>query len=528
MRSLVAFLATALVAFAQTPAATPPADPASNPASAAATIKPGLPTIFIAGDSTAARGRGDAQQGWGVPFADYLNLEKVNLVNAARGGRSSRTFVNEGLWDKMLADVKKGDTVLIQFGHNDGGSIDARPQRGSIPGLGEETQQVTNLTTNQPETVHTFGWYVRKMIADVKAKQANPIVLSLTERNIWRDGRIERGSGRYSAWNRQLALDTQVPFVDVMNLAADKLEELGAEKTKELYQQDVVHYTAAGADLHAAIVISGLKGLRPSPVANFLSAKGEAVKADRHAWLRLPRPANDKLPNLILIGDSTVRNGRGDGPGGQWGWGDFLDPYFDTTKINIVNRAVGGTGTRTFIPAGYWEDALAFAKPGDVVMIQFGHNDNGAGGPMRGIGPESEDRENAKTKQKDRVLTFGGYLRKYIADIRAKGATPVLCTLIPRKQWQDGKILRPKDSHADWTRAVAKAENVALVDLYELIATRYDAMGEKAVDPLFADERVHTGLEGAKLNASIVVEGLKALPQNPVAAYLKPAATAAR
>src|SRR6185503_3880272 len=142
--------------------AAPAPDVAKNPASAAPQINSALPTIFIAGDSTAARGRGEHQQGWAVPFADYFDLTKVNVVNRARGGRSSRTFVSEGLWDQLLADVKAGDVVLIQFGHNDGGAInDASRARGSLPGLGDESQEIDNQLTKNHEVVQTFGWYLR-------------------------------------------------------------------------------------------------------------------------------------------------------------------------------------------------------------------------------------------------------------------------------------------------------------------------------------------------------------------------------
>jgi rhamnogalacturonan acetylesterase len=91
-------------------------------ASAFAAINPALPSIFIAGDSTAADGTPDAI-GWGRPFPQFFDPAKMNVVNEARGGRSSRTFVAEGLWDKLLADVKANDYVIIQFGHNDGGDI---------------------------------------------------------------------------------------------------------------------------------------------------------------------------------------------------------------------------------------------------------------------------------------------------------------------------------------------------------------------------------------------------------------------
>jgi lysophospholipase L1-like esterase len=241
---------------------------------AATRLDPALPTLWIAGDSTAARGRGATQQGWGVPLADYFDPAKINVDNRARGGRSSRTFVSEGLWEQLLADVKKGDTVLLQFGHNDGGPINTRPARGSLPGLGDETEEIESITTNRPETVHTFGWYLRKMIADVKAKGATPIVLSLTLRNVWENGKIERGSGRYSQWSYEVAKSAAVPFLDLMNTQGDAFDALGEPAVKALYPQDHTHFNAEGADLHAATVVALLKGLRPSPITKVLSTKG--------------------------------------------------------------------------------------------------------------------------------------------------------------------------------------------------------------------------------------------------------------
>jgi lysophospholipase L1-like esterase len=307
----------------------------------------------------------------------------------------------------------------------------------------------------------------------------------------------------------------------VTNLAADRLEALGEERSRALYPQDATHFNADGADLHAQVVVAGLEGLRPGPVEHVLSAKGREVPADSFAWLRLARPANPDLPSLFLVGDSTVRNGRGDGANGEWGWGDYLGEHVDTTRLNVVNRAVGGTGARTFITIGHWERTLALVRPGDVVMIQFGHNDNGERGALSGIDSRTDSRVNDQTKDAETVATFGAYLRRYIADVRARGATPILCTLVPRNVWQEGRIARPADSHAEWARAVARSEAVPLVDLHELIAQRYDALGSAAVAPLFADGRVHTGLAGAQLSAEVVAGALRALPASPVAAYLK-------
>jgi lysophospholipase L1-like esterase len=217
-----------------------------------------------------------------------------------------------------------------------------------------------------------------------------------------------------------------------------------------------------------------------------------------------------------------VRTGRGDGAGGQWGWGEFLPDHLDLDKVNVVNRAVGGTGVRSFMEFGYWEPVMKKLKPGDIVMIQFGHNDNGPRSPLKGIGEEVEERVSPVTKEKGSMHTWGWYLRRYISEIRAKGATPIVCSLVPRNIWKDGKSARARDSHADWARAVAKSEGVAFVDLHEIIASRYDEMGPEKVKTFFADRMTHTSAAGARFNAACVVIGLKALPKNPVAAFLRP------
>jgi lysophospholipase L1-like esterase len=242
---------------------------------------PNLPTIFVVGDST-ANNNANGARGWGDPFIDYFDTEKINVLNRARGGRSSRTYMTEGLWDKVLSEMKKGDFVLIQFGHNDAGALnDATRARGSLPGLGEEGQEIDNLLTKKHEVVHTYGWYMRKMIADTKAKGATSIVLSLTVRNIWKDGRVERGPGKFGQWAAEVAKSQHVTFIDVTTLIADKYEELGEEKVRELFATDHTHTSPAGAELNASLVLTGLKMLKDKPLDRYLSAKGKAVESSR-------------------------------------------------------------------------------------------------------------------------------------------------------------------------------------------------------------------------------------------------------
>jgi lysophospholipase L1-like esterase len=239
------------------------------------------------------------------------------------------------------------------------------------------------------------------------------------------------------------------------------------------------------------------------------------------------------LPTIFHIGDSTVRNGSGQGANGEWGWGDLTSCYFDTTRVNVVNRALGGRSSRTYLTQGHWDRTLPMLKPGDVVIIQFGHNDGSAlndtsraRGSIQGIGEETEEIDNLLTHRHEVVHTYGWYLRKFITDTRAQGATPVVASPVPRNIWESGAVVRARADYAGWAEAVARAEGVAFLDLNELIARAYDALGAEQVRTLFGRDHTHTTLQGARLSARVVMAALKGLPENPVGVYLSTGAAA--
>jgi lysophospholipase L1-like esterase len=241
-----------------------------------------------------------------------------------------------------------------------------------------------------------------------------------------------------------------------------------------------------------------------------------------------PLPANPALPTLWLIGDSTVRNGTlGDGSNmNQWGWGAPLVLAFNREKINVVNRAFGGTSSRSFYTGFFWQNLRPLIKKNDFVMMQFGANDNGGAsgkGALKGTGAETQDVVmNGKTET---VHTFGWYLRQFVVETRERGATPIICSLTPRKNWtSDGHFRRNNTAHAAWAAEVAKDCNVSFVDLYELIARRYESLGREKVDALYVPsprENLHTGWDGAVINAECIVAGLNRLKENPLAGFLR-------
>jgi lysophospholipase L1-like esterase len=292
-------------------------------------------------------------------------------------------------------------------------------------------------------------------------------------------------------------------------------------RLNRLYTMCIVT-TTCRADVFARIVcaVTVATGLLLSlPSASALQTNSPSLAT------QTPAP-NPKLPTLYLIGDSTVRNGQGDGANGQWGWGEPFAAFFDPAKINVVNRALGGRSSRTYLTGGQWDKVLGLLKRGDFVIMQFGHNDGGAinddsraRGSIRGAGEETQEIDNLLTKEHEVVHTYGWYLRRFIADTKARGATPIVCSLVPRKIWKDGKIVRNSGDYGGWAADVARSERVAFVDLNEIIARKYDDLGPEKVEPLFADPHTHTSLAGAELNAACVAEGLKALKENPLAPY---------
>ncbi len=276
--SLVLALACAMPCSAQQLTVAPPAPPTPPQLNVPAEtpLNPNLPTLFIVGDSTARNGM---DLGWGDHLAHYFDTSKINVANRSRAGRSSRSYMVEGLWDKVLAEMKPGDFVMLQWGHNDGGDLGGNKPRGSLPGDGDRTQdvpQTTGVLAGKTETIHTYGWYNRKYVADAEAKGATPMFLSMTIRNIWKPDangvqRIER-EANFNSIMKKIADEDHIAFIDMASVEADRLEATGPEKSALLFPIDHTHTSALGAELNAQSVVIALEEAH-SPLVAYLKEK---------------------------------------------------------------------------------------------------------------------------------------------------------------------------------------------------------------------------------------------------------------
>jgi lysophospholipase L1-like esterase len=196
-----------------------------------------------------------------------------------------------------VAKLQPGDTVLLQFGHNDVFPINDKVARGSLHGTGEGTEEIENQVTGKHETVHTFGWYMRKMVTDIRAKGATPVILTLTIRDRWeKDGKIERNPDPaldlsdanrfgapaiYSVWAAEVARSMKVPVIDVHNMIADRYDREGTDIVSTYFNsaKDPTHRNPLGAAVDAEITLAGLKALLGPAFNTSLSTQGKVVQA---------------------------------------------------------------------------------------------------------------------------------------------------------------------------------------------------------------------------------------------------------
>ncbi|HET9571522.1 MAG TPA: rhamnogalacturonan acetylesterase [Bacteroidales bacterium] len=233
-------------------------------------------------------------------------------------------------------------------------------------------------------------------------------------------------------------------------------------------------------------------------------------------------------PTVFTIGDSTVKNGDGTGSNGQWGWGAYLGDFLNADSVYVENCALGGRSSRTYIEEGLWDKVLSSIKPGDYVIMQFGHNDGGSPndiqrprGTLKGNGEEAKNYFMDATKDSLLVHTYGWYMRQYITEAKAHGAIPIVCSLIPRNEWRDGKIIRSGDSYGLWAKQAAEQAGAAFIDLNSLVSDKYDALGQDFVASMYWGDHTHTSQAGAKLNAFIIAQAVKNLKDCKLSAWVK-------
>ncbi|MBO4673156.1 MAG: rhamnogalacturonan acetylesterase [Bacteroidaceae bacterium] len=507
------------------------------------------PVLFLVGNSTMRTGTlgngSNGQWGWGFYAHEYYDEDKITVENHALGGTSPRTFYNQ-LWQPVLEAVQKGDYVFLELGHNDNGPIDSIRARSSYRPDGkleirEDSTYIYNKVTKQQEIVYTFGGYTRRFINDIRAKGATPILFTLTPRNDYEKDdpkRIQRKLTDFTPAIFAIGKEMNVPVIDLNDISATKLEKYGPWKTDYHFFLDKIHSSAYGARMNAASAAEGILASNDPQIAFLKTCLNDKVYPKR-----CDKKRQKGKPMVFLCGDSTGKNADDD-VNGMWGWGSQGYTVFDSTKCVFQNQAKAGRSTRTYIDEGLWEEVYNSLEPGDVVLIQFGHNDIGGikNGKERGVLATSKDSCGVYRMESSGIFkviySYGWYLKKMIRDAEEKGAIPVLLSLTPRNEWHEGAgnprgfiypvqekkgkfyIERRNETYGSWCRAVARETGCQFIDVHNITADALDKMGQKKAAAYFNHDHTHTSLKGAQLNAQSVAKGLRAIG-SPEARLLK-------
>ncbi len=197
--------------------------------------------VIAVGDSTVATYKPESElRGWGQVIGEFFG-PNIKVTNTAVGGRSTKTFIKEGLWEKALGKCKQGDYILIQFGHNDSHAKD-RPES-------------TDAATDYKE-------HLRKYVDDAKAKGVTPVFVTPMHRRVFnkRTGELSKALKPYADAMKEVAREKKVECVDLYNLSGAIMQKRGDEGCLDLFcnPKDRSHFSEKGARLMAELITKDL------------------------------------------------------------------------------------------------------------------------------------------------------------------------------------------------------------------------------------------------------------------------------
>ena len=436
-KALAVWLAVSGVVWAQ-------GDPqrAFDPATAAQR-KPGtVVRVDLIGDSTQTD-----NAGYGRGFCANLS-PKVDCLNMAKGGASTKTYREQGLWDRALAT--KPDYMVIQFGHND--MVDAKnpmPRQVPLP------DYVANL---------------KRFVTEARAAGITPVLCTpLSRRYFGADGKIHSDLTEYSEAMRGVAKEMKTPLIELQTDSIAYLDKVGETEGNTLAITkkddagktifDKTHLDWKGSYVFGRIVAVDLgkavpslkKYVEPDPAT--LPPAGEKAM----------QVINGAPVKIVLVGDSTVATGGGWGPG-------FCAVM--TPNVTCVDDALNGRTTKSFIDQGVWQKALD--RKGDYYLIQFGHNDQ-------------------KPAANLPVPAFEAYLQRYVDDVRAIGGVPVLVTSLSRRTFRDGKVVEDLTDYVNATREVGAKNDITVIELNAISTHLLDGMTQEQADRFDKNADPETG-----------------------------------
>jgi lysophospholipase L1-like esterase len=443
-------------------------------AATAAARKPGTTVrVELVGDSTQTE-----NAGYGRGFCANLTTQ-VDCVNMAKGGASTKTYREQGLWERALAE--KPDYMVIQFGHNDLVTKDHLDRQVPL------AEYVANL---------------KRFVTEARAAGIVPVLVTpVTRRYFEADGKIHSDLQEYSEAMRGVAREMKVPLIELQDESIALLDKMGEAKATKLgiskkdadgkTVPDKTHWNWAGSYVIGRVVAVDLGKAVPA-LAKYVKVKAAELPPE---GVKAMKVYEGGPVTIVLVGDSTTA------PEGGWGPGFCA---LMTKNVTCIDDALNGRSSKSFRDEGAWKKALA--QHGDYYLIQFGHN----------------DQKPDAARHTDPDTTFAAQLKEYVAEVRAIGAVPVIMTPLSRRTFVDGKVKEDLNDYAAAARKVAAEEGITCVDLNAMStkllntmtqaqADEFDAVGHadaKAENAQVKLDRTHLNDKGKAVFGRMVADAL--------------------
>ncbi|SEG65259.1 Lysophospholipase L1 [Bryocella elongata] len=400
----------------------------------AATRRPGTAIrVDLVGDSTQTQ-----NAGYGRGFCANLSA-KVDCLDMAKGGASTKTFRADGLWARVLAT--KPDYILIQFGHNDAVSPEHLPRQVPLP------DYIDNL---------------KRYVGEARAAHITPVLVTpLTRRYFEADGKIHSDLTAYSDGMRGVAKEMHVPLIELQNESIAYLDKVGEAEGNKLGITkkdadgktifDKTHLNWQGSYVFGRMVAVGLGHAEPK-LAKYVRKDAAALPPE---GVKAMKVINGGPVKIILIGDSTVAS--------EGGWGPGFCAVM-TPNVTCIDDGKNGRSTKSFFDEGLWTKAIA--EHGDYYLIQFGHNDQKVNSP----------------KVYASIPDYIANLKRMVAEVRAIGGVPVIVTSLSRRTFVDGKVKEDLTEYVAAARKVAAEEDLTCVDLNSMSTKLLNTMTQEQAD----------------------------------------------
>lgn len=451
-----------------------------------------LVKVYLAGDSTVkAYGDDNTIGGWGEYLQYYFDSDKVKVINKAEGGRSTRSFLNQGRLDEILSEIRKDDYLFIQFGHNDGlqtdtarlehsvflGEPDENGIYPSIPAVKTKTPQLLldfykdypYKETFYPYESGTFKWYLEQYVIKAREKGAIPVLITPVARVFFdSEGKITPHHGENDGYVKaviQVANEMNVAYVNMFEITKSMYEDYGVQVTqglqnvKEDGSMDITHYNKYGSNIVTSLFIKALAD-------QHIAIAQDAVSSSRF----VSKTEDMKNASLCIIGGTTVSDyyNNSEYSVSRYGWGSAIEKYF-VDKIKVNNFAVEGASSKSFIKEENYKTYLNNLKQGDYVLIQFGHDE------------EDTQKYTDPKGSKETKGSFKYYLYNYyVKPALDKKAIPFLITPASRRIFNsDGTIQDSHNLYDDAVRELASELKTAYIDLNTVTADYYKNKGKE-------------------------------------------------